>query len=456
MDATTSSMGTTSAVDTTDPVAPDTGSESGSESSSSGAPPLDGPGCGVTPSCDRGTFEGHAKIESLADLQQLAGYSKVSGHLEISGSTDLVCLDALACLEEVGRDLRVQENAALRSTHGLRNLRRLGEGYASQWTPSTVFIGENAVLEAFEGFSLEGYTDHLVIWKNPALADVSNLHFEYLETLSVLENPRLEALSSLHGLPETSCFINRNPRLCTPEIQLVCGDESELSRVYNGVECPEGPPARIEPDDPSEACSLQTEDCPAGEKCVPPNSTSLECRPLVESPKAVGEACSLFEAGPEYDDCERHAVCRGGTCWAMAFGDEASLACPRSDQYPMSDADGVELYCAPACDPIADECPGDQVCVPYYYGRGLTCGGPRSEEPGELGDPCWINSCGKGLACAWSEWNSVCDPRAGTCCLPFCDIFAPDCPVGSTCVSRWDEEDDVVPKLEHVGICLEL
>lgn len=442
-------------MDTTAPVATNTGSVE-PESSSSGDPGLEGPGCGVTPTCDRGMFDGHAKIESVDDLQRLAGYSEVRGHLEVSASTDIVCLDALACLEEIGRDLRVQENAALRSTEGLRNLRRVGGNYASSGTPVTILIGENAVLEAFEGFSLEGSIDHLVIWGNPALTDVSDLYFDRLGMLSVLENPRLEALSSLHGLSGTDCFINHNPRLCMPEIQLVCSNGSDDSRAYNGVECPEGPPARIEPTDWSEECSLQTEDCPADEKCVPPDSTSLECRALVGSPKAVGESCTLFSDRPEYDDCERHAICRQGTCWPMAFGDQGSLACPRSDQYPMTDADGVELYCAPACDPTADECPGEQVCTPYYYGLGLTCGFPRDEVAGELGDSCWSNSCGKGLACASSELSSVCREADGTCCLPFCSVFAPDCPLGSTCVSWWDEEDDPVPKLEHVGLCEEL
>ncbi len=397
-------------------------------------------------------------MESAADLQQLAGYTEVTGMLEISGSEDLVCLDPLACLEVVGRDLRVQENAALRSTTGLSNLRILGAAYESPRVGRpALFVGKNAVLETFEGFALEGYVHHLVIWQNPALADVSDLRFEHLETLSVLGNPQLEALSSLDDLSQTRCFINHNPLLCSAELQSVCTKPDEHSQVYNGVDCPEGAPEPIEPWSQDDECSPQTQDCPPGEKCTPWFFTDLVCRDVVSESRSVGEPCTPFDIQDGLDDCERHAVCREGSCWAMAFGILGSLVCPRSDEYPIYDGEDVERYCAPACDPLADECRGDQVCAPYNLnGQGLTCRAPSPQSPGALGGLCSTNSCGKGLACVGAQWSSACDPDLGSCCLPFCDIGAPDCPAGSTCVSWWDEDHDPLPKLEHVGFCAEL
>ena len=163
-------------------------SSSGAQTSSStGEPGFDGPGCGPPPTCNRGRFEGHARVQSSADLEALAGYTEVSGMLEISGSEDLVCLDALACLETVGRDLRVQDNAALRSTAGLHNLRMLGTAYEEpNIGRPAMFIGNNAVLEVFDGSALEGYVNHLVIWDNPSLVDVADLRFEQLDALSVI------------------------------------------------------------------------------------------------------------------------------------------------------------------------------------------------------------------------------------------------------------------------------
>ena len=400
-------------------------------------------------------------MQSSADLEALAGYTEVSGMLEISGSEDLVCLDALACLETVGRDLRVQDNAALRSTAGLHNLRMLGTAYEEpNIGRPAMFIGNNAVLEVFDGSALEGYVNHLVIWDNPSLVDVADLRFEQLDALSVLNNPRLQALSSLHDLTETQCFINHNPVLCSTELQSVCTGPDEDSWAYNGIECPEGPPDPIAPDSQGDQCSTQVEDCPEGEKCTWWFIGDVVCRPVVSEPRAVGETCTSIDSQDGLDDCERHATCREGTCWALAFGRLGSLTCPRSDEYAMFDAGDDRRYCAPACDPLANECRSDQVCAPWgLHGVGLTCQSPYPSARSGLGEQCQPDSCGTGLGCVSSQWSSVCEVEAevkgGTCCLPFCDLGAPECPPGSTCIPWWDEDEYPLPKLEHVGFCAE-
>ncbi len=407
----------------------------------------------MTPQCNKGAFEGHAKVASLADLERLEGYTAVTGMLEVSGADDLVCLDGLACLKAVGQDVRIQDNAALRSTAGLRSLRTVG----TAWARPQIFIGGNRSLEVFQGFSLEGSVNHLVVWDNASLTDVTGLQFEQLSTLTLLNNPQLVALTSLHGVSGSAvsgprCFVNHNPLLCTEEIRSVCTELDEYAQLYHGVDCPEGPAGRIEHAH-DELCSIQTEDCPAGEKCMPQRSTRLECRPIAPEPRAVGQSCTSQEPTDGHDDWELHAICRGGACWSMAFGDESSLACPDPNEQPTTDADGVELFCVPSCDPLEGDCGDGQVCVALRYG--FVCGATRPDPPVGFGESCeWINACASGMGCVAAEASNLCEQGADACCVPFCDIESPDCPSGSVCRPWWEEDEQPVPKVEHVGVCV--
>lgn len=197
-----------------------TGSTSSTSGSSGGK--LDGPGCGAPPPCDGGVFEGSILIESSADLALLEGFSAVSGFVEIVG-TELECLDTLLCLEQVGRDLRIHDNTALRSTAGLSSLSVLG---ATAQQGGNIIIAQNPQLESLEGFALERVDGVLAVSRNEALYDIPGFaSLRRLGSLSVQDNPVLESLAGLHALEQLSdCDVNHNEVLCISDVFAVCGD----------------------------------------------------------------------------------------------------------------------------------------------------------------------------------------------------------------------------------------
>lgn len=401
-------------------------SSSGDAETTSGEVPLEGPGCGEPPPCDRGSYEGHALIESEADLASFEGYTEITGFLQIANSQDLVCLDRLACLEVVGRDLRIQQNAALQSTEGLRNLRKLGAAYGPLPDP-TIYVAENASLERLRGLGVtRSLIAQLVLWKNPALVAIEGPELPGLRSLSLLENPRLESLGSLQADHSVRCYVNRNPLLCMSELDPLCYPNSAAyprSYVYDGTECTEGDTPPVVYDSVNEDCSIQLDDCPEGEKCMPVNTTGrdrVECRPLVAAPRGLGESCEQHGAPLDgLDDCGPRAYCSDGRCHPLAFGPVSAMVCPGLEYTATTDADGYFNLCTPNCDPFEDACPDGQVCVPLER-TGVFCVDARAEPRGQL-----------------------------------CDVTASDCPAGRECVSWWNEGDLPVPKVEHVGLCVD-
>ncbi len=217
---TTSSQASTSTSSSSGVV---TGDSSGSSSSTGEV--LVGPGCGDPPACDGTVFEGSVRIESAADLPLIEGVSTVTGFVEIVG-TDLECLDTLACLEDVGRDLRVQGNDALRSTAGLFNVSALGSTSDGQ---GDVIIAENPVLESLDGLAIERIDGVVAVWRNDALRDIPGFaELRRLFTLSVQDNPVLESLEGLRDLNRLErCDVSHNGSLCLSEVFAVCGDVVE-------------------------------------------------------------------------------------------------------------------------------------------------------------------------------------------------------------------------------------
>ena len=410
--------------------------------------------------CDRGRFEGHAHIESEADLLAFEGYTEISGMLEIMNSEDLVCLDKLACLEVVGRDVRVQNNAALQSTEGLETLRVVGAAYEEASTVvATVFVSENARLETLAGFGLEALRGNLVLWRNPALREVTGfVGLSGSTQLVVLENPVLEALPSLHGVEWLLCSINHNPRLCSAELDAICTPNLES---YNGEECPEGPAPRAEYEPgASIQCSVATEDCAEGEKCMPviEQFDQLACRPVDAQPRAVGASCSFGQSPSDgFDDCERHALCRGfpeARCVSMAFGQGFGFSCPSPDERVWVDASGMWILCLPVCNPLNDECPEGLGC--FSDNEAFDCA-PLGEPVGAKFETCDSpTACAPGLACVSPGKSSACAQDQPGCCLPFCDVAAPRCPDRLECIPWWSPSRvDTLPIIEHVGVCVE-
>lgn len=447
---------------------------SGGEDASTGEPQFEGPGCTELPVCDRGTFEGHVRIESAEDLAEVSGFTEVTGALEIMNSQDLVCLDALACLQVVGRDVRIQDNAALRSTQGLSALREIGEEGSGFGTGSgDIIVAHNAVLERLAGFSVREVYRSVLILENPSLRRVSA--FRELRTvrgLHVTSNSELESLGGLRDVGDVGlCYVSFNGSLCADEIVAVCGDLEvpwHVSVNDNDPSCASVPAGTFEEREWSEGfeCYVPGDACPLGQKCMPYNPqgnaipSNIACRPVVDEPGGPYEACSVLgEQGSGLDTCERHSYCRDGECVPMCRGYHEVGACLSTEARCNANSSGTLRLCEIVCDPILQNCDAGQGCYPID--SAYQCA-PVASEPGagNSGEDCsFINACNAGLACVNPDVRSDCSAEAGGCCTELCDVRERDCQPGLACVP-WYEPFPMFPTnlprhLENVGVCVD-
>ncbi len=446
-------------------------SSSGDESST-GEPQFEGPGCGEPPPCDRGTFEGHMRIESAEDLAQIEGFTEITGALEIMNSQDLVCLDALACLEVGGRDVRIQDNAALRSTGGLGALREIGQESGGGLNASgDIIVAHNAVLERLAGFAVQEVYRSVLLLENPQLRVVSGLReLRTVAGLHVTSNPRLESMVGLRDVVAVwLCYVSFNESLCADEVVAVCGgleSPPKGAAVYNDPGCGSVPAGTFDEWYEGVECFVGADDCPLGQKCTAvsaegyPNPTHLACRPVVEEPDAPYEACSVLgEQGAGLDTCERHSYCWYGECVPMCRGYHPSGACLSTEARCRVNSSGTLLLCEAVCDPILQNCDEGLGCYPVD--GAYQCAPVASERgAGNSGEDCgFINECDAGLTCVNPDVRSDCSAEAGGCCTELCDVRERDCPPGLDCVP-WYERFPPFPTnlprhLENVGICVD-
>ncbi len=211
-------------------------------------------------------------------------------------------------------------------------------------------------------------------------------------------------------------------------------------------------------------CDVWAQDCPEGEKCMPwandgGNSwNALKCTPLDPAPQQPGDVCTTENAVGGVDNCAISSMCwdvdpetNEGSCVAFCEGTEEDPSCAPGFSCAILNA-GTLILCLPSCDPLLQDCPGDDLCL--GVGDGFICALDASGEMGAYGDPCeFANACDPGLACLSPEYIEGC--QAGGCCTPFCDTSEmPDtCPGGTQECLPWYEEGMAPPGFETVGIC---
>lgn len=122
-------------------------------------------------------------------------------------------------------------------------------------------------------------------------------------------------------------------------------------------------------------CSIEAEDCPDGQKCMPWVSdgsnmwNALKCVPIDPAPAGVGEPCMAPGNGQTgVDNCDKHVMCFEvsgdvGVCRAMC--DDGACA---PDFNCLSANDGVLELCLPACDLQAPMCEPGHTCIPVAAG----------------------------------------------------------------------------------------
>ncbi len=211
-------------------------------------------------------------------------------------------------------------------------------------------------------------------------------------------------------------------------------------------------------------CDIFAQDCPEGQKCAAWASdggnawNTAKCVDITGDQKP-GEACKAEGGGfSGEDDCVKGAMCWDvdaegqGTCIPLCTGSADRPSCEEGLSCAEA-TDGVLSICLPLCDPLAQGCPGDDVCIPV--GDAFVCVPDASGEEGQVFDACAVaNGCDPGLVCAGSGAASECDQRVNGCCVPMCSISGMiGCPgVGQECLSLWGE-GMAPPEFADIGYC---
>lgn len=187
---------------------------------------------------------------------------------------------------------------------------------------------------------------------------------------------------------------------------------------------------------------------------TPPNASTSPATALPAPP------CFAPEGGTGgIDDCAFGSMCwnvdenKQGTCVAQCTGDVIAPVCPLGFSCAVS-AEAILILCLPFCDPLIQDCPGGDPCIPNA--DVFFCGLDASGEMGAVNDPCeFINSCDQGLACIPSaDASAACDPDTQGCCQPFCKFPGAPCPnPDQQCTQWYDPMMPIPPGFEDVGIC---
>ncbi len=215
-----------------------------------------------------------------------------------------------------------------------------------------------------------------------------------------------------------------------------------------------------------EECDMLAQDCPEGEKCMPwadgggSSWNATKCSPIDPDPKQPGEAC-VVEGSPVsgVDNCAKASMCwdvdpeNEGVCIAFCEGTSVEDATCDPGFSCTLNADLSLILCLPDCDPLAQDCPGDELCIPADEKWNWTCVLDASGEAGVYGDPCEApNACDRGLYCLAPEYVEGCEGVG--CCSPFCDTSkANTCPGDTQECIPWYEEGMAPPGRENIGIC---
>jgi hypothetical protein len=186
-------------------------------------------------------------------------------------------------------------------------------------------------------------------------------------------------------------------------------------------------------------CDVFDQDCPRDTKCAPWDSsgngewTGTKCTP-VGGPGVAGDLCTV-EGNPMsgVDDCALGFLCfdvdaeNHGTCVPLCTGTEDMPQCP-GGLACMAIDEGVLYLCMPGCEPLVQDCPEGELCLPID--ETFLCAPDASGDAGAVNDPCGAaDACDEGLICLASDAaSSACDPQFTGCCQPYCQLPDGPCP----------------------------
>jgi hypothetical protein len=222
-------------------------------------------------------------------------------------------------------------------------------------------------------------------------------------------------------------------------------------------------PFIIKPDGGPIECDVFAQDCDPGQKCTAWAEggggawNATKCVDITGD-GAPGEPCMTMGGGVTgIDDCGLGVMCwdisaeNQGICVALCTGTEASPICPAKFYCAIS---GPLNLCLPTCDPLLQDCPNDELCIPTS--DKFICVLDASGEMGALNDPCeFANACDKGLVCLnTASASAACQQAFQGCCQPFCNFPDSPCPnPDQECLQWFDPMMEFPPEYEHVGVC---
>jgi len=220
---------------------------------------------------------------------------------------------------------------------------------------------------------------------------------------------------------------------------------------------------------PIESCDFWDDDCPRGEKCTfysndgGPGWNAARCVPLAVDPAPAGDACVAEGSSVSgFDNCETGSLCRvldsetlQGHCVPFCAGNPSAPTCEDPGRVCRIGGASIPTFCLERCNPLdPDACFPGVGCYPDFFADAICRPDASGPEGGAAFEPCtFTNSCDPGLLCQPSQVVGAClEGDEASCCTPWCDLEAADCPAPTTCVPAY--EPDATPDgWENVGFC---
>lgn len=214
-------------------------------------------------------------------------------------------------------------------------------------------------------------------------------------------------------------------------------------------------------------CDPRAQDCPEGLKCTAYGKMAGDewnANKCVDEPNnggVAGDPCEIMGADmfTGIDTCAKGYICqnpdeelKNGACVEFCKPDDS---CPNTSggMAPCLPAnDGKLPICLASCNPLIQDCPGQQACYGDPSGPPFFCYGPDPKNGGTDGAKCgFTNDCLAGLHCADAATVEGCTGDATACCTPFCALDEMACTGMEMCSPFFPTPQ---PGYENVGICV--
>ena len=210
-------------------------------------------------------------------------------------------------------------------------------------------------------------------------------------------------------------------------------------------------------------CDPGKQDCIEGEKCTPYLMTpggccvdALKCVPDTGD-KKFGEKCTRTD---DNDDCDVGFFCMTktsgstgeGICLQLCDVNNAA-SCEIGSCIGFND--GLLPLCEQTCDPLLQDCIGEDVGCYLAAGLFICAQSGYDEGKGSDGDACYtVQSCKPGLICVNGPALEGCNGER--CCTPVCDLSmgGVECSAPTEMCVAVFAEGEAPPQWKDVGLCL--